>query len=491
LALRHSRAAVLLGALLLSGCVAFHKLDMEQVHRHSAHREHRNPVIVLHGFLGSKLEEARSGRSVWGRVRNLLTLNRRDGLDLPVEGAAFADNRDGLAPYEICDSVGGIDYYGPILTALQEIGGYERGDIEHPHPGETLYVFAYDWRRDNVETAARLAEAIDRIRAAHGRPELKVDLVAHSMGGLVARYYIKYGRRDVIGSDPLPEPTFEGAPHVDKVVLIGTPNEGSMAAFKILNRGIGRPLRPEILFTMPALFQLLPGKEARPFVDEEGNTLPLSLHDPDNWVKYGWSAFRPESLSALRRKLPRGAASEVAFQRLRGQLRTYLAQALERADRFRRALAQGGAGESAVRFYAFGSDCIPTPARTVLHRQGEIWRLAFSPEDMPSAGGHAELPRELFYRPGDGSVTLASLMAQDPTSETLIERSVSFTSTVFLCETHGFLSKNLIFQNNLFHVLSDVCEPQQDSAHPVTPGPVAVRPLPSPPGASRATAAAH
>jgi pimeloyl-ACP methyl ester carboxylesterase len=471
--LRAALAAALVAAATLPGCAVFRKMDLQQIHQESAHRQGRNPVIFLHGFLGAKLEHARSGRSVWGRLRNLLSRGGRDGLALPIDQPELAQNRDGLVPYGIWDSVGGIDYYGPIVDALRDVGGYEEGDIEHPHPGETLYVFKYDWRRDNVETAGALGEAIDRIRAAHGRSDLKVDLIAHSMGGLVARYYVKYGAVDVLGSEPLPEPSYAGARHVDKVILIGTPNEGSMTAFRILHRGITRPLPPQVLFTMPAIYQLLPGRDARPFVDESGESLPIGLYDPDNWIQYGWSAFRPEVLAQIRRDLPRGGGqADARFQRLCEQMRSFLALSLERADRFRRALAQSGPREADVRFYAFGSDCIPTQVRTLLHRVGETWHLAFAPDEAPHADGRPEMPRDLFYAPGDGSVTLASLMCQEPTSDARPPAGLTFASTFFLCETHGFLPKNPIFQNNLFHVLAGVNgtrpEPQRPLAtrHP-------------------------
>jgi len=468
---RAGLALLLLSLVPLPGCAVFHKLDMEEVHHHTAQRTDRNPVIFLHGFLGSKLENADTGRSVWGRMRNILTRSHRDGLALPIEARSLADDRDALVPYSICDSVGGIDYYGPILRALQDVGGYEQGDIEHPHAGETLYVFTYDWRRDNVETARALSEAIERIRAAHGQPGLKVDLVAHSMGGLVARYYLKYGATDVLGHDPMPSPTYAGAANVDKVILIGTPNEGSMMAFRILNRGISRSLPPQVLFTMPAVYQMLPGREARPFVDEDGQTLDLSLYDPDNWVKYSWSAFRPEAQAALRRGLPRhGRNDGQQFHALREQMRGFLAQALERADRFQRALAQVGVQEDRVKFYAFGSDCIPTLTRAIVHQENGAWRLAFAPEDLPPGGSHPALPRELLFSPGDGSVTLDSLLAQDPTSQEGPGPVMSFASTVFVCESHGFLPKNPTFQNNLFYVLAGAGE-----VHPPTGRPVATR----------------
>ena len=85
-----------------------------------------------------------------------------------------------------------------------------------------------------AENAAILAAYIDGVRALTGAEY--VDLVAHSMGGLVARYYIDHlmGERDVA-----------------RLVMLGTPNEGSDCANLPAALGIGIPatleLRPSYL----------------------------------------------------------------------------------------------------------------------------------------------------------------------------------------------------------------------------------------------------
>ena len=61
-----------------------------------------------------------------------------------------------------------------------------------------LYVFTYDWRQDNVKTVQKLDELIEQIRLDYKDPALRVDVIAHSMGGLVVRYYERYGTVDVL-----------------------------------------------------------------------------------------------------------------------------------------------------------------------------------------------------------------------------------------------------------------------------------------------------
>jgi hypothetical protein len=89
-----------------------------------------------------------------------------------------------------------------------------------------------------------------------GNENAKFTLICHSAGGLIARYYVKYGGVDVLDSDPLPQPTYSGAGDIEKVIMLGTPNRGSLEAFWRLHRGLWVPavghIRPETAFTMPS-----------------------------------------------------------------------------------------------------------------------------------------------------------------------------------------------------------------------------------------------
>jgi hypothetical protein len=107
----------------------------------------------------------------------------------------------------------------------------------------------YDWRLSIDELGRALA---DRIRAERS----PVMIVAHSMGGLVTRAAM----------------AGEGMEHVERVVLLGTPNAGSFAPVQALRgtyavvRKIARlsntqsaeSLAVEVFNTFPSLHQLLP-----------------------------------------------------------------------------------------------------------------------------------------------------------------------------------------------------------------------------------------
>ena len=99
-----------------------------------------------------------------------------------------------------------FDTYDYLLTNLQNAGDYTLN--------ETLFTFPYDWRQDNRLTAELLKNKINEIKQQTGAD--KVDIIAHSMGGLIARYYIE---SDLYQND------------VDQIIFIGTPHRGAPKAY--------------------------------------------------------------------------------------------------------------------------------------------------------------------------------------------------------------------------------------------------------------------
>lgn len=100
--------------------------------------------------------------------------------------------------------------------------------------------FSYDWRQDIRVSARELCAQIE------ASPAARVDLVVHSMGGLVALHCLKLG-----------------APKVRRVVFAGTPFRGAAEILKDLARGVkevlnGSLMSQEAIFTFTAAWQLAP-----------------------------------------------------------------------------------------------------------------------------------------------------------------------------------------------------------------------------------------
>ena len=117
-------------------------------------------------------------------------------------------------------------------------------------PDREIYVFSYDWRRSNDESAQKLRDFVDALDTD------KVDIVAHSMGGLVSsRYYAAYGRDKKIDKIITCGTPYEGAPHMFEAVELGmfTGEKANDAAMKYLG-----DLARNTIAEFDGVFELLP-----------------------------------------------------------------------------------------------------------------------------------------------------------------------------------------------------------------------------------------
>lgn len=386
--------------------------DFERLYGVVAASPDETPVILIPGLFGSKLRDRRSALEVWpGNWRRLLFSDYED-LALDFDPVTLKVRPDHLEAFDIADSVLGQDFYGPIVRTLVDFGGYVRATPGTPATKgkRRLYVFAYDWRQDNVEQARGLEAMIDTIRVDHGNPNLRVDIVAHSMGGLIAHYYLRFGTRDVLDGAPALISPY-GTQRVRKLILLGTPNFGAVSALHGYLEGepvgFGR-IQPEVLATMPSGYQLFPHPLAYWLINASGRELPDELFDPVTWRRNAWNVHDPEV--AARALAKHGA------EYLYG-LRRYFAYRLERARRFAWMLSTPEP-ETRIRYVLFGGDCTLTPARILIeHEAGEV-HTHLSPPAARGAVARGVIEKAML-EPGDGRVTKPSLLARetiDPTA---------------------------------------------------------------------------
>lgn len=83
-----------------------------------------------------------------------------------------------------------------------------------------LFPWGYDWRKSNIETAQLLKQKIDDVKNICNCSQ--VDIVAHSMGGLVTRAYAQSAE---YGND------------IDQIVFLGTPHRGAPEDYLVWEAG--------------------------------------------------------------------------------------------------------------------------------------------------------------------------------------------------------------------------------------------------------------
>jgi pimeloyl-ACP methyl ester carboxylesterase len=370
-----------------------------------------------------------------------------------------------------------VYFYRDLLDALRHYGGYHQADWNNSGPDgdkDTFYVFAYDWRRDNVENARELVRRIERLKVKLQRPDLRFNVVAHSMGGLIARYAAMYGDADLPADNIAVQPTWAGAAHINKIIMLGVPNEGSADAFATLlygysiTEGLRRrvpllnKLTKEDAITSPALFQLLPHAAAAKFLDEELKRLPLDLYDPRVWKIYGWSAVNdPEYRKRYVDNKDRGDDSNSADRSLEN-LDAYFAAVLHRAKRFHEALDATSDRDPPVKLLAVGGDCEETlDAPIILHnKESSGWITLVRPREYRTVNGTHITKRqatEAMNAPGDGRVTRASLLGEDLAGrrrkDNIFDSPLAPTYAVFGCDLHGQLQRNKMLQDNALTAL--------------------------------------
>ena len=226
--------------------------------------EVRDLVVVLPGILGSTL--ARDGQEawapsagvVWQAIRSFgasiqsLTLPTDLGDDHPGDGveplALMPDLH--LLPGLWSANIG----YSRLLDWLTQRFTLVPPDPKDPAKPANLLPFAYDWRLSNRYNARRLRAvvepALERWRAlAEANREARLILICHSMGGLVARWYVEREG---------------GAALTRKLITIGTPHRGAVAALQQLVNGVEKSVGPlrlnltRFARSLPSAHQLLP-----------------------------------------------------------------------------------------------------------------------------------------------------------------------------------------------------------------------------------------
>lgn len=149
-------------------------------------------MIFIPGVMGSVLSSKMGG--IWwidARTRAYI-----DSLRLSPDGTQDATLAHGIKPVNADFSY--LRFFGAVN---------DRQDFNYE-------VFAYDWRKSLALSAAALRDLVNEVHAANNRQP--VHLVAHSMGGLMARTAL------MLHGD-------EMWPKIGRIVFLGTPHYGSPA----------------------------------------------------------------------------------------------------------------------------------------------------------------------------------------------------------------------------------------------------------------------
>ena len=222
----------------------------------------KTPVLIVPGVLGTDIYNGTD--LLWANPKMTL------GFDSFMDPLAFNSS---LEPINNSLSIGsvirektflgiGSDYADGLITQLTASGYTE---------GKDLFTFPYDWRYGVSEDVVNQFKGqIDYIlnQTDAGKAAGKVDVVAHSTGGLIVKKYIM---------------EHQSSHGLGKVVFVGVPNLGTPQALKVLLDGdsfgvlgLDPQEMKKIGQNMPVIYDLMADRQ---YVDQAGSYFGVAVLD--------------------------------------------------------------------------------------------------------------------------------------------------------------------------------------------------------------------
>lgn len=246
----------------------------------------RPAVIFIPGAYGTALRDRVSKNRIYVTVGEAIAGSEALSLfqkELQTPRGPEVEPDGVLERISVIPGIYGVDVYGGIIDKLRTIRSTQ------------VIPFAYDWRQDLHRSVEQLAKLIERLKKA-GAPSIQ--FVAHSMGGLIAAYYIGYGTQDPMSASL----NWDGVRNVNGLVVFGTPFQGAFGMFRDMNRGasfpmVGHLFPAEAVASFPAFYHTLPFRGAR-VLDGAGNSSKIPLADVKFWQRHRLGLFANSNLPA-------------------------------------------------------------------------------------------------------------------------------------------------------------------------------------------------
>lgn len=229
-----------------------------------------HPVVIVPGFMASQiLEPTNTDACLYIETvpKSLLVIDPAAYLAALVH-VFFQLRRLQLDPSGILNTTGASTTPGNIMdgTSTQPCGNSSDefsqliGSLTKLGlvPGDDLIPCPFDWRLDVVGSAADLNACVQKALASRSTPT-SVDIVAHSLGGLVARQYINRFGTSAVSSVTYLSTPHDGTPLAYDALAFGDLLNTSVLKLPLLTKWLGQSLS-SVWETFPAIADLLPVK---------------------------------------------------------------------------------------------------------------------------------------------------------------------------------------------------------------------------------------
>ena len=226
----------------------------------------KTPVLIVPGLMGTEMKDG--DELLWANIPKMFIDPSDNFLDSLAFNSDITPSSSSLRLAEVIRKKPLSDYTDGLINEFVA-GGY----IEN----QNLFTFPYDWRygvsgkySDKKTNSDLLGEKIQEILAQTGSD--KVDVIAHSQGGLVVKKYV------------MDHPANHS---IGKAVFVGVPNTGAVKAVKVLllgdsfdisfaGFGLSEAEIKKISENLPAAYDLLPSQQ---YYDSKGSFIKVVQRD--------------------------------------------------------------------------------------------------------------------------------------------------------------------------------------------------------------------
>jgi len=241
---------------------------------------HKKPIVLIPGIQGTKLSNVNDVdfKSIWSGIKKYYS-NIHDLL-LQFDGVSDKGAENIIERADVENLA-----YSEIVNYLRSLG-------------YRVFIFGYDWRKSNEESAKDLHDFVKVIQKKLNEP--RINFITHSMGGLVLSAYLKQldesEKQETINKAIITVPPFLGSIEATYNLVIG-----KSLLFNSSDdfRKVGR--------TFPGLYELLPVYKGAYEFEDEGKLLTNFFNFDEYWQqidkkldKYNVISHRLEKLKDVR-----------------------------------------------------------------------------------------------------------------------------------------------------------------------------------------------
>ena len=256
----------------MSGTPRDRKLKSTHPYLEQALEELTGDLVVMGGYRGSILRSAKPpNRQLWVPIKVGLNIRKVD-LEVGLQPEDEENMKDHIYASGMLSHIGPVDMGRRLLKRLRACKNAQNGTLR-------IHDYGYDWRLSPHLLSRRLIEFLERLPSnavnvsGHNKGAI---VLAHSMGGLIARHSVNQRPELFRGV------VFAGVPQ-HCVNILGPLRNGDEV---LLSSNV---LTAQVNFTLRSSFLLLP-EDGKCFINKKTKQeYPVNFFDVEDWKRYAWS----------------------------------------------------------------------------------------------------------------------------------------------------------------------------------------------------------